>query len=68
MTHCHHLTIDKINYSTVWLDAMHDRTNYMATDATVDEDLLMTESRCCRKPHPTTQLRVSLNFSKINIY
>ena len=44
--HCHHLAIDNNNYSTVWLDAMHDRTNYIATAATVDEDLLMTESRC----------------------
>ena len=40
-----HLTINNANYNTVWLDAMHDRTNYKATAATVDEDNLMTISR-----------------------
>jgi len=40
-----HLTINGTNYNTVWLDAMHDRTNYKANAATVDEDNLMTISR-----------------------
>ena len=41
--HYHHLTIDNATYNTVWLDAMHDRTNYKANEpATIDDDLLMT--------------------------
>lgn len=32
-------------YNTVWLDAMHDRMNYKATQATTDEDSLMTVNR-----------------------
>ena len=52
--HCHHLTINGNNYSTVWLDAMHDRTNYM-TDDTVDEDLLMTTLRCWPQTFNQTQ-------------
>ena len=38
----HHLTTDNVLYDTVWLDAMHDRMNYKATNATTDDDLLMT--------------------------
>ena len=46
----HHLTTDNVLYDTVWLDAMHDRMNYKATNATTDDDLLMT----CYRQWPTT--------------
>ena len=48
-----HLTTDNTTYNTVWLDAMHDRTNYRATQATTDEDLLMEVNRLW--PPPTAQ-------------
>ena len=32
-------------YQSVWYDAFHDRTNYLANRATVDEDLFMSEDR-----------------------
>ena len=32
-------------YQSVWYDAFHDHTNYLANRATVDEDLFMSEER-----------------------